>query len=189
MEQLTPLWQPNEKECISAILENFIDDGVLATRQKLGLPGTMLLDSDFSTNIGVDFHLLHMLPEAIRMLADFFPYFWLIEQSSWACIPLSEPHSALAPVLLEVLKETTLRWAESGTLLLADVITPQVVERIKAHRERLVRVITLLGPSLSHACASWGLRRDQYKALICRDTLEIVNPQTRWSMIYGSRML
>ncbi len=189
MEQRAPLWQPNEKECVGAILESLIDEGVVATRQKLGLPGTLLLDDGFSTNLGVDVDLLLRLPDAIRMLADFFPFFWLIEQRSWVCLPLAELPDTSAPALCEALKDTPLRWAENGTLILADVMTPHVAERARLNRERLVRVVTLLGPSVAYACSAWGLRRDQYKALVCRDTLEVVEPHTRWNMIYGSRML
>ncbi len=189
MEQLAPLWQPNEKECVSAILETLIEEGVLATRQKLGFSGTLLLDEGFSTNLGIDFELLLRLPDIIRMLADFFPFFWLIEQSSWVCIPFAEPPGASAPVLREALKDTHLRWAEHGTLILTDMITPPIGEYVRANSERLVRVVTLLGPSVAHACSAWAVRRDQYKALVCRDTLEIVEPHIRWNMIYGSRML
>jgi hypothetical protein len=187
MEQLAPLWLPNEKECIGAILESLIDEGVLATRQKLGLPGTLRLDENFYTNLGLDFELLLTLPDVIQMLSEFFPYFWLIEQSSWVCVPLSDGNTA--PVLLEALKGAVLRWGDAGTLIVTDTITPRVVEQIRANRDRLVRVITLLGPRVSHACTAWGLRRDQYKALVCQDTLEVVDPHVRWNMIYGSRML
>lgn len=189
MEQLAPLWQPNEQECISAILGSLIEDGVLATRQKLGWPGTFLFDNGFSTNVGIDFELLGRLPDVMRMLGDFLPFFWLVEQSSWGCIPLDDRLGAGATVLCEALKDIPLRWTENGTLLLADVMTPRVVNYVRANRARLVRVITLLGPSIAYAGPAWGLRRDQYKALVCRDTLELIAPQNRWNMIYGTRML
>ena len=48
---------------------------------------------------------------------------------------------------------------------------------------------TLIGPSLHHACTAWNLRPEQYKALISRDTLELLDPHVRWNMIYGSRIL
>lgn len=189
MEHVTPLWQPNEQECLSAILEHLIDEGVLATRQKFGLPGTLALDEGFNTNLGVDCALLLSLPEALRMLADFLPFFWLMEQTSWKCLPMAGGDGAAAPVLQATLKEIPLRWTDAGTLLLVDVMTPQAADVIRAQGDRLARVITLLGPSVGYACSAWGLRRDQYKALVCRDTLEVVDPHVRWNMIYGSRML
>ena len=188
MEHFAPIWQPNEPECLQAILEIMIDEGVLATRQKLGYSDTMVLDNDFSTNIGLDLHRLLRLPEIMRMLSDFFPYFWLTEQSSWECIPISEHRTILPKVLLKALEEVRLRWREDGSLILADIVTPEVAALVRTHKGRLLRVITLLGPSVSYACLSWSLQPYQYKALVCQDTLTLLEPHIRWNMIYGSRI-
>lgn len=187
MERIVPCWQPNERECLAAILEPLIDEGVVATRRKLGLSALALADTNFWINVGMDFDRLLQSPELVQMLADFLPYFWLADQDSWTGLTLPEEHSNT--VLRELLKDLTLQWSHAGTLMLVDMITPQAARLIQTHQQQIQRVITLVGPSLDYACTAWGLQPEQYKALISRDTLEALDPHIRWNMIYGSQML
>jgi hypothetical protein len=187
MEKITPHWQPNEKECLAAILEPLIDEGVVAVRQKLGYSALCQVDTDFWTNIGIDAGRLLRTPDLMEMLTDFLPYFWLSDRDSWSCLALSEEF--LDSVLRELLKVLELHWHDEGTLVLVDMVTPQMAHLIKTRRERIQRVITLVGPSLFHACTAWGLQPEQYKALISRDTLEVLDPHVRWNMIYGSEAI
>lgn len=187
MERITPHWQPNEKECLAAILEPLIDEGVVGIRQKLGYSALCLVDENFWTNIGIDADHLLRTPDLIQMLTDFLPYFWLSDRDSWSCLTLSDEYAD--GVLRELLKILELRWHDEGTLILVDTITPQMAQLIKTQRGRINRVITLVGPSLFHACTRWGLQPEQYKALISQDTLELLDPHVRWNMIYGSEMI
>ena len=71
MERITPLWLPNEKECLLSILENLVYEGLLATREKLGYSTVCLIDTNFWTNIGLEFDRVPHEPELMGMITDF----------------------------------------------------------------------------------------------------------------------
>lgn len=187
MERVTPLWQPNEKECLVAILEILIDESLLATRRKLGYSDVSPIDSNFWTNIGLDFDRLRQSPEPMRMISDFLPYFWIPDEGLQSFLTL--PGTSFNAVIKELVRELEPTWHDDGKIVLADSMTPELARFIQTHRPRIQRIITLLGPSLQHVCTTWQVKPDQYKALICRDTLELLDPQVRWNMLYGSRIL
>jgi hypothetical protein len=189
MEQIMPLWLPNEKECLLAILENLIYEGLLATRKKLGYSPVCLVDKNFWTNVGLEFDKLLHAPDLMSMIRDFIPYFWLPDEISWSLIPLSDPGGSTNEMIEEFIKDWDVKWQEDGNVVLVEMVTPHIAQFVKDHREQIKRVITLLGPNLSHVCTNWGLQPEQYKALVSRDTLDILAPHVRWNMIYGSKIL
>jgi len=189
MEKITPRWQPNEKECLLAILENLVYGGLLATREKLGYSSIGLVDENFWINVGLAFGKLRHDSDLMGMIADFIPYFWLPDERSRSFIPLSEPGSSPPAVIAELVRSWQAEWRQDGNAVLVEMVTPHVAQFVKDHRRQIKHVITLLGPNLHHVCTTWGLQPEQYKALVSRDTLETLDPRMRWNMIYGSPLL
>lgn len=190
MTRIMPQWQPNERECLGAILETMIDEGMLATRKKLGHSMEIaLVDTDFGINFGLDLERLPRKKAIMQMMVDFLPYFWLPGETPWFCLALKDIGYTPPPVIEQLMNALTLPWRPDGNLILLDQISPWIAALIPTYQPQMQRIITLIGPSLHHACTAWNLQPDQYKALICRDTLELIDPHVRWNMIYGSRML
>lgn len=189
MERIVPQWQPNERECLHAILETMIDEGLLATRSKLGETDVVLVDVNFWMNVGLDVKRLPQQPDIMRMLVDFLPYFWLPDDRRWICRPLDVSNEAAAQALPVLWEALNLSVHPDGNLLMTDLITPALAEVITRQAHTLERIITLVGPGLHYACTTWHLRPEQYKALISWDTLAVLDPHVRWNMIYGSRLL
>jgi len=189
MERIMPRWLPNEKECLLSILENLIYEGLLATLEKQGYPEICLIDKDFWTNIGLEFDKLSHESELMSMITDFIPHFWLRDKVSWSFIPLSDVHISPNEAIKELVKAWNAEWREDGNVVFVGMVTPQVGQFVKDHREQIERVIALLGPNLHHVCTTWELQPEQYKVLVSRDTLDALDPHVRWNMIYGSEML
>lgn len=190
MTRIMPQWQPNERECLRAILETLIDEGLLATRKKLGFATEVaLVDTDFGINFGLDTERLSQNAEIMQMIVDFLPYFWLPGETSWACLPLADVGYTAPPVIEELLHTFALMCQPTGNVIVLDQISPWIAALIPTHQSHVQCIITLVGPSLHYACTAWNLQPEQYKALISRDTLELLDPHVRWNMIYGSRIL
>lgn len=190
MTRSMPQWQPNERECLRAILETMIDEGVLATRKKLGHSvDVTLVDTEFGINFGLDGQRLPQKTEIMQMLVDFLPYFWLPGDTLWSCPPLKDVGYTPPPVIEHLMHALRLDWRPEGNLILLDQISPWIAALFMTYQPQVQRIITLIGPSLHYACTAWNLQPEQYKALISRDTLELLDPHVRWNMIYGSRIL
>jgi hypothetical protein len=189
MEKITPRWLPNEKECLLSILENLVYEGLLATRQKLGYSTVCLVDTNFWTNIGLEFDRLRYNPDLMDMITDFIPYFWLNDEISWSFMPPSNIPISPIEVIEELVKNWNTEWREDGNVVFVGMVTPQIAQFVKDHRKQIERVIAFLGPNLHHVCTTWEFQPEQYKALVSRDTLSVLDPHIRWNMIYGSKIL
>lgn len=189
MEKITPRWQPNEKECLLSILESLIYEGLLATRQKLGYSAGYQVDADFWMNIAVAYEKLRQHADLMRTIADFIPYFWLPEESSRVFVPLAEIGLTPSALIAGLVRSWQAEWRADGPTVFVEMVTPAVAQFVQARRPQLKHVITFLGPNLRHVCATWGLRPEQYNALVSRDTLDALDPHVRWNMIYGTTLL
>jgi len=189
MERISPLWLPNEKECLHSILENLVYEGLLATREKLGYSPVCLIDRNFWTNIGLEFDRVCHEPNLMSMITDFIPYFWLRDKISWSFIPSSNIHISPNEIIETLARDWNAEWREDGNVVFVGMVTPQVAQFVKDHRKQIERVIALLGPNLHRVCTTWELQPEQYKVLVSRDTLDVLDPHVRWNMIYGSEML
>ncbi len=189
MDKIIPLWLPNEKECLLSILENLIYEGLLATREKLGLSTVCLVDTNFWMNIGLEFDRLCHEADIMAIITDFIPYFWLQDDVSRTFVSSTALPIPSHEATEKLVNSWDAEWREDGNVVFVGMITPQIAQFVKARRDRITRVIALLGPNLHHVCTAWELQPEQYKVLVSRDTLDVLDPHVRWNMIYGSKML
>jgi hypothetical protein len=189
MEASVHQWQPNEKECLLAILETLIEEGLLATRQKLGYSEVALLDTNFWTNIGLDGDQLAGKPALLQMLLDFLPYFWLPADTMWQGVAFEAWNATPSPLITALATALSLPWRPDGNVVFVETMSVAVAQFIQKRSAPITQVIALLGPSQEYVATAWQWPTHQYHALISRDTLHILDPHIRWNMIYGSRML
>jgi hypothetical protein len=186
MEQIVPDWQPEEKEALFSLLEELIKNDLLATREKHGRPAVHLIDKDFCSNFDLEFHKLSQHTGLVKRIADFISQHWLPQDRSTSLIPFSVLH--VQDYTKKVLEEITLTWnieiQEEGNIVVVGAFNSQVGQFVQDHQTQIKRVIALLGPSLQHICSTWNVQPVQYKALISQDTLEALDPDIRWHMIY-----